>query len=199
MLRRNILKLVTELKILSTNEERLGETKKTIASREVVEKRADFLDQWVIPKCYLAFSALVADNQYANLGLMLLGSLARIKKIIQPLRNEVEDEKEDVDSKIYELSHGSGQLDLGEVIPREDVEMTNRVTRAKDEGEKDVDAGADTGADADVQRKKKKKKITTAKEWEEDAGVELTPPKPRKVKKKRKDYDEFDDLFGSLL
>jgi ribonuclease MRP protein subunit RMP1 len=53
VLRRNTLKLVSELEILSANEERLGENKKTIASREVVEKRAGFLVEWVVPKCYL--------------------------------------------------------------------------------------------------------------------------------------------------
>lgn len=51
--RRNLSKLVSELEILSANEERFGENKKTVASREVVEGRAEFMIVWLVPKCYL--------------------------------------------------------------------------------------------------------------------------------------------------
>jgi ribonuclease MRP protein subunit RMP1 len=54
VLRRNIIKLVLELETLSANDERLGKTKKkTIESREAVERRTEFMVLWVVPKCYL--------------------------------------------------------------------------------------------------------------------------------------------------
>ena len=41
-----------------------------------------------MPRAYLAFSQVVADNQYASLGLMLVGTLAKVKKVIESLRGE---------------------------------------------------------------------------------------------------------------
>ncbi|KAJ5470867.1 hypothetical protein N7530_008224 [Penicillium desertorum] len=35
----------------------------------------------VIPRCYLAFSTVVADNQFSTLGIVLLAVLARLSKI----------------------------------------------------------------------------------------------------------------------
>ncbi|CAI7583726.1 unnamed protein product [Penicillium viridicatum] len=35
----------------------------------------------VIPRCYIAFSTVVADNQFSTLGIVLLAALARLSKI----------------------------------------------------------------------------------------------------------------------
>ncbi|KAJ5246937.1 hypothetical protein N7468_001920 [Penicillium chermesinum] len=40
------------------------------------------LINYVIPKCYMAFSSVVADNQFATLGVALLATLARLAKAI---------------------------------------------------------------------------------------------------------------------
>ncbi|KAJ5504678.1 hypothetical protein N7463_007552 [Penicillium fimorum] len=35
----------------------------------------------IIPRCYIAFSTVVADNQFSTLGIVLLATLARLSKI----------------------------------------------------------------------------------------------------------------------
>ncbi|KAJ5394112.1 uncharacterized protein N7487_011753 [Penicillium crustosum] len=37
----------------------------------------------VIPRCYIAFSTVVADNQFSTLGIVLLATLARLSKITE--------------------------------------------------------------------------------------------------------------------
>jgi len=151
----------------------------------------DFLVEWIVPKCYLAFSALVADNQYANLGLMLMGTLARIRKIVQSLRKEVEDEDDDAEIKVEVLLGEDEIPDLGEVIMREDAQMTSPVA---------VEGGENAGASVESKKNKKKRRLAV-EDLGEDSTIESAPSKPRekKKKKKRKDHDEFDDLFDSLL
>ncbi|KAI8953914.1 hypothetical protein F4801DRAFT_534870 [Xylaria longipes] len=46
---------------------------------EIVASHAAWLHNVLAPKCYLAFSQLTADNQFAPLGVVLLGILAQIK------------------------------------------------------------------------------------------------------------------------
>ncbi|KAI0453235.1 hypothetical protein F5B21DRAFT_479985 [Xylaria acuta] len=46
---------------------------------EIVASHAAWLHDVLAPKCYLAFSQLTADNQFAPLGVVLLGILAQIK------------------------------------------------------------------------------------------------------------------------
>jgi hypothetical protein len=53
ILRRNLDKLITELQKWEGEEKLVGETKWTIASREVVEKRVNFMIEWVMPKSYV--------------------------------------------------------------------------------------------------------------------------------------------------
>ena len=53
MLRRNVTKLVSEMKKWEGEVKLVGETKWTIASHEVVERRAEFMLEWVVPKCFL--------------------------------------------------------------------------------------------------------------------------------------------------
>jgi len=53
VLRRNVTKLVSEMKKWEGEVKLVGETKWTIASHEVVERRAEFMLEWVVPKCFL--------------------------------------------------------------------------------------------------------------------------------------------------
>jgi hypothetical protein len=129
---------------------------------------------------------------------MLMGILARLRKVVQPLRREVEDEEDEEEVKMDRLLTGAEIPDFGEVITREDAQMTSPITDgAKNEGGDDVEAGAEI-------KKKHKKRSSALEELGEDSAVESTPAKPRekknkKKRKKRKGHDEFDDLFGSLL
>ncbi|KAI0554209.1 hypothetical protein F4679DRAFT_579820 [Xylaria curta] len=46
---------------------------------EIITSHAAWLHDVLAPKCYLAFSQLAADNQFAALGVVLLGILAQVK------------------------------------------------------------------------------------------------------------------------
>ncbi|KAF8462060.1 hypothetical protein BDZ91DRAFT_735810 [Kalaharituber pfeilii] len=50
--------------------------------KETVEKRLVVLRKKVIPECYVGFSSLIATNQFTGLGMVLLGVLARISRIV---------------------------------------------------------------------------------------------------------------------
>jgi ribonuclease MRP protein subunit RMP1 len=107
---------------------------------------------------YRAFSAIVADQQFANLGLMLLGTLARIRRIIEPYKKEVEPdlEKREHATASMELSN-EDDVDYGEVVAREVVES---IKPSAKRGIED-----DSQDDSELGRKKKtlkgkKKKIS---------------------------------------
>ncbi|KAM0513519.1 hypothetical protein ACHAPE_007781 [Trichoderma viride] len=53
--------------------------------RETIPPRAIWLNKHFIPRAYVAFSQLAADNQHAPLGLLLLAILARIHTALSPL------------------------------------------------------------------------------------------------------------------
>jgi len=125
----------------------------------------------------------VADNQFANLGLMLVGTLARFRRVIQPF-SKIKDEAEDAEIKLDESLIKQGDLDLGEVVKREDL------GRSKDADDEDVHV--------ELGKSKKEKRSAGMQELGHESMAESTPSKPRKKKRKR-GGDEFDDLFGSLL
>lgn len=139
-----------------------------------------------------AFSNLVADNQYAVLGLMLLGSLARIQTIVEPYRKEKDDKEEDRGGISDELL-GNVDLDLGEVVKR--VEVTDP-TEKRDEATHDED-GIEIKMSEKTKRKKRTAALASEEEPPERAVVESRPSK--KPKKKRKKGDFIDDLFDSIV
>jgi ribonuclease MRP protein subunit RMP1 len=129
ILRRQISKLITELENLETAEtysskKYLEESKYVKAARERVEVRVAFLRERVIGDAYLAFSNLVADNQYSVLGLALLGSLARVQSVLGQL---VRIEKDPNFEIVEEAKGGESQRsnargdDLGEPVMREQI------------------------------------------------------------------------------
>ena len=135
-----------------------------------------------------AFSNVVADNQYATLGLMLMGTLARVQSVIRPLGKEVEEIGE-VDEEIEileEKGDADDGADLGEVITREEVELVAKVEKDKDVGEDEIK----------LKTTKKKRKIGVVDSSAKKT-IEATPSK--RPKKKRKKGDAFDDLFDTLL
>lgn len=68
---------------------------------------------------YRAFTTLVADNQYSALGLMLLATLARIRKLIQPLMGDMPDEYKETEKLEHNIETvQKGDLDLGEIVAR---------------------------------------------------------------------------------
>ena len=64
---------------------------------------------------------MVADGQYANLGLMLMGMLAQIRAIVQSLRPEPVFEEALAGREPDETLNVEGEFDYGEVVRREDI------------------------------------------------------------------------------
>lgn len=65
---------------------------------------------------------MVADNQYASLGLMLMSCLARLNKLISFPKDEDEDVDEVVNVEKTKSSHVLQVEDFGEAISREELE-----------------------------------------------------------------------------
>ncbi|KAI0383066.1 hypothetical protein F5Y04DRAFT_251747 [Hypomontagnella monticulosa] len=94
MLRRHIDKLVDELLEYTTvaaaaksksskkrkriDDKGEGEDKAEKRAEKKVRDYVEWLRDVLVPKCYLAFSQLTADNQFAALGVVLLGALAQV-------------------------------------------------------------------------------------------------------------------------
>ncbi|KAK0100979.1 hypothetical protein ONS95_013032 [Cadophora gregata] len=171
---------------------REGESKFVRAARETVEERVEFLENWVVPKCFLAFSNVVADNQYAALGLMLMGTLARLQTVMKDLGREREngggDVEEDCEGDEKEIAplekdDDARKADLGEVVSREGV------------------LGIEGHVDDEMQLKvsKKLKRRDKAERGEESAIGGEAPPAKRPKKKRKKGGDAFDELFAGLI
>lgn len=155
-----------------------------------------------------AFSTVVADNQYASLGLMLMGCLARLNKLISmPREREEEEEADKVDQAENTASRNMFRgEDLGEEVSREEMvksvsKDTESLTTLK-KGKRNVDTSsfgkalAVTEAGSISKGEEALKTVEmTASTTTSSKTATLKPPK----KKRKKGGDEFDELFSSLI
>ncbi|KAI1844955.1 hypothetical protein JX266_008971 [Neoarthrinium moseri] len=135
----------------------------TAADDGPAEVRARWTRDQLVPGCYVAFSQLAADNQFATLGIVLLGALAQVHAAcVQVVGGEqpVADEEGEADTRSTKTTKatavpagadrimkkaasakavpglGIGTVDAGEVVSREEIAAAAR--RGKDK----ADAGA---------------------------------------------------------
>ncbi|TGO72555.1 hypothetical protein BELL_0441g00020 [Botrytis elliptica] len=156
-----------------------------------------FIQEDVVPGCYLAFSQLVANNQYATLGLMLMGCLARFYKVLGALRvltAEEIAEQAGVVKETPQLNESEIGEDMGEKIVRDvpvsEVEDSQRVER-KEEDETDIQKAKPKKRKQDGEAvEAKTSKLTSS---------DSTPAKPPKKKRKKKGGDAIEDLFAGLI
>ncbi|KAI1212984.1 uncharacterized protein F4807DRAFT_412437 [Annulohypoxylon truncatum] len=87
MLRRHVDKLVDELfdgaaataaKSKKNKKRKRGEDSSEDRAERKARGHVKWLRDVLVPKCYLAFSHLTADNQFATLGIVLLSALAQV-------------------------------------------------------------------------------------------------------------------------
>ncbi|TGO49684.1 hypothetical protein BOTNAR_0421g00070 [Botryotinia narcissicola] len=156
-----------------------------------------FIQEDVVPGCYLAFSQLVANNQYATLGLMLMGCLARLYKVLGALRvltAEEIAEQAGVVKETPQLNEAEIEEDMGEKIVRDvpvsEMEDSQKVERKEED-------------DTDIQKAKPKKRKQDGEVVEPKtsklASSNSTPAKPPKKKRKKKGGDAIEDLFSGLI
>ncbi|ESZ94513.1 hypothetical protein SBOR_5093 [Sclerotinia borealis F-4128] len=195
-----LLSVVPEFVIASQSRGKVKGKAREKRDREerVVQDLVRLIGERVVPGCYLAFSQLVADNQYATLGLMLMGCLARLYKILGPLRvltaEEIAEKVGAVKerTKVNEPEIGE---DLGEKIVRD--APTSIVTEDNQKGQKKEED------DKGLKDSKPKKRKQEAEELERKTSKlplsDSTLAKPPKKKKKKKGGDAFDDLFDTIV
>jgi ribonuclease MRP protein subunit RMP1 len=145
--------------------------------RRALLVRCRWLSRHAVPQCYLAFSQLTADNQYAPLGLLLLSVLARLNAEIVALLPEEKPSTVDAPVRVT-LDAASSSLtqdhdaDRGTAVSRRDIAMTYDKP--------------DTSERPSKSRAVKAKSVKPSK----------SDKKQKKTSSKKK--DEFSSLFGSL-
>jgi len=143
-----------------------------------------------------AFSTLIADNQYAALGLLLIGILARLRSVLKFLGKElgIEIEMEEIESPVLvegkqaNAPENEAGDDFGEVVARTTVEVAEENLLGEEDQESPVLSKKKEG-------KKKRKEVEATQKAKEV--MDSTPSK--RPKKKRKKGDAFDDLFSGLV
>lgn len=128
-----------------------------------------------------SFGALIADNQFAALGLMLMGTLARISKIVIPLQKKVEAV---IATTVKEKDSTAG--DIGEIVMRPIREKLPLQLDTKVHQQLEMEQG-----------KSEKRSKKTAKSSSTLPSTDDMPLKP--PKKKRKKGNAIDDLFSNIL
>jgi ribonuclease MRP protein subunit RMP1 len=150
-----------------------------------------------------AFSAAVADNQYAALGLMLLGTLARLRKVLgveieSQFQAAVEGEEGaklasetlGADSR-KRLGEGVGRdVDIGVVLRREELRR-----EAKSTEEVVIDTRIGDTKRPNVLESNTDSLMPDSGTLASTSALAIKPQK----KRKRKKGDEFDELFSSLI
>jgi ribonuclease MRP protein subunit RMP1 len=152
------------------------------ANNEGAEKNIAFLRERVLPRCWVAFSGVVADNQYAALGLMLMAALGRLGRLLG-LDVKAAEAVEAVDASgevVQEEEMGRGLIgavqveeDLGVLLLREEVMRTE-----------------------EAQNNEIEKKYTRPKSEAVLVETEKLPAKKRRMKKQ---LDAIDELFSGLI
>ncbi|KAI0887405.1 uncharacterized protein GGS22DRAFT_157088 [Annulohypoxylon maeteangense] len=234
MLRRHVDKLIDSLLELSTaaiaaaklkNKKR----KRSDDSGARAERKTRDHVRWVrdvlVPRCYLAFSQLTADNQFATLGVVLLSALAQVNAVCVRLVGEAVVEGGEGDGgalrvadnakAIAESSSSSSKLPQSEkggaVISRDEVARAEKLRKkdgllkegrgsakpaaALDNARKDMDRN-DGATSTEIQESTIPKSKT--KEVDDTSSKEVSKP-AKKKKKTKKRGDEFDNLFKGLF
>jgi ribonuclease MRP protein subunit RMP1 len=145
------------------------------------EERVRFLRERLIPRCWVAFSGVVGDNQYAALGLMLLGTLGRLGRVVGWEGDE------------------QGMVEVVDV--RVDVGQAREMGRREDEDVHAEDLGVpllreEVMQTEEAQTKENEKKHVRS---ESEAVSVETDKLAAKKKPGKKHRDAIDELFSSLI
>ncbi|KAL4871960.1 hypothetical protein BDV12DRAFT_3796 [Aspergillus spectabilis] len=135
------------------------------------------LSDQIIPKCYMAFSVVVADVQFSALGTVLFATLARLSKstrIDKELKSRSRIDTWPANATSSRMGISNGNEDVGEALTR-DEEAPNLLIPETQQT-----------MTATTRKSSATKVLDTAK-----------PKKKKKKKKKKK--NAIDDLFDGLL
>ncbi|TPX10805.1 uncharacterized protein E0L32_008194 [Thyridium curvatum] len=198
-------------------------SRELVKAREIVDARARWLQRECLPRTYLAFTQLAADNQYAALGLLLLGVLAQIHNALSLLLGDEQAEPgttplpEPASSAEAAVARSAavgppsasqaqtqklpqGKVDMGIAISRNEPDPGKPVRREDKPGK----GKSSIAMDSEPQQAQTTAGQGPDPEPKSSQKRALGPAgddekKDKKKKKKRKKGDEFGDLFSSLL
>ncbi|KAL7894179.1 hypothetical protein HDV63DRAFT_271261 [Trichoderma sp. SZMC 28014] len=154
--------------------------------REAIPPRAVWLHKHLIPRAYVAFSQLAADNQHAPLGLLLLAILARIHTALSPL-SSIDNSVPKPQPKANRTNDLTNQ-DKGVAIARElPLSKNSPSTTQHLSDSNDQQQGSKIDREAIKPPKSKLKEASPSSSISKD-----------KKKKKKSKGDALSSLFGSL-
>ncbi|KAF4446038.1 Ribonuclease MRP protein subunit rmp1 [Fusarium austroafricanum] len=163
--------------------------------------RAKWMMRHVVPRAFVAFSQLAADNQHAPLGLLLLSVLARIHTLLShlvPTNHDGESSISAVTKSMPLEPNRSTPLELTTAeAPAPDVDMGVAISR--DEllsTQKKARSIPESGSNLKEPKPKERKSKSLHTNLHKSSPNDDTKDRPKK--KKRKDSDAFSSLFGSL-
>ncbi|OTB06923.1 hypothetical protein M426DRAFT_318637 [Hypoxylon sp. CI-4A] len=206
-----------------------GDDTKEKRLEKTVHDHVRWLRDVLVPKCYVAFSQLTADNQFATLGVVLLGALAQVNAVCVQVVGESVGVEETKDLVSTREPDGKGVVAVvrptnellntdttapavrqgGAVVSRDEAARTEKLRRKKMELEKSqsmpldtaesVKGGQDPG-DKPISTEKRSGSSSKSISQEAKSAAAKDGAKPAKKKKKtKKGGDEFDALFNNLF
>ncbi|KAM0256158.1 hypothetical protein ACHAQJ_005135 [Trichoderma viride] len=148
--------------------------------------RAVWLNKHFIPRAYVAFSQLAADNQHAPLGLLLLAILSRVHAVVSQLLL-IDNVNPPTSIKSQSSTHRSNDLtnqDKGVAVARRDLmPLTKSTLPSTERLQTPTQSASDEQQAIKPSKKKPKEASSLSKE---------------KKKKKKEKGDALSSLFGSL-
>lgn len=144
-----------------------------------------FVTDVLLGRCYLAFSVVVQDSQFAALGIVLLGVLASVGKELELPRVVVE--------KISGISLRQTGVDRGEVVARE-----YRSPKPGSGGDVEEVIEKSAVGKGNAREANGRKEVEMQKE-SHGAARSSTSSTEKKVKKKKGKKSAIDDLFAGLF
>ncbi|KAJ5491596.1 hypothetical protein N7539_003163 [Penicillium diatomitis] len=156
----------------------LGSRESTKVAVAVSPSHREYLSTHLIPRCYLAFSTVVAENQFMALGIVLMATLSRFAKAAGIKLKEKVEKRPNPKAPVKKISSAAP-------APVED--RGERVSRA------DLGAVASSELETEVAKPKGKAKKSSMTVDEPAAAP------AKKLKKTKKKKNAIDDLFSGLL
>ncbi|OAQ95841.1 hypothetical protein LLEC1_00263, partial [Akanthomyces lecanii] len=197
---------LNQLRTDSSKKSTAAKAKTKSAQRQLLARVA-LLRNHTVPRAYLCFSQLIADNQHAALGLLLFGALASVNSIldsISPHKQYFSDAQGSIadtnaapaPSAPVQPQHGRDNADRGVAISRDHIGVAPNPSKPSEP--------PNSGPSEDAAPKKRDNDVRPNKprlvpSRENADRVLEAGQKQKKKKSKRKDKgDELSSLFGSL-
>ncbi|KAL7626267.1 RNase MRP subunit [Parahypoxylon ruwenzoriense] len=174
----------------------------SIPGEKQMRDHVGWLRDVLVPKCYIAFSQLAADNQFATLGVVLLGALAQVHVACVRLVGDaatlsLDDKEGSHMSRTLDNTSATTTVSTREPNVGSSSSSTARLPACSDTDKPGRAGGAVISRDEAAKAEKQKEKAPPKDKNTDTAGKEAV--KPVKKKRKVKKGDEFDDLFKGLF